>query len=177
ARGLLPLPVALPAGPGLLDVARRTHPPARAPLGRRLAAELRRCVRARDPGPRRRPEAYSRERVIALLGNLSRDLKPGLPPLTGGGSYHGGRALQRLRVPARIVTRCAVEDRATLLPPLVRLGTPVRYVDGSSTATFGISYNGDVRTMLVEGLGDAWAPRDLAMLPSTRWVHVAPLSR
>jgi sugar/nucleoside kinase (ribokinase family) len=115
--------------------------------------------------------------VIALLGNLSRDLKPGLPPLTGGGSYHGGRALQRLRVPARIITRCAVDDSAALLPPLVRLGTPVRYVDGEHTATFGISYNGDVRTMLVEALGDAWAPRDLAVLPSTRWVHVAPLSR
>jgi sugar/nucleoside kinase (ribokinase family) len=115
--------------------------------------------------------------VIALIGNLSRDLKPGLPPLAGGGPYHGARALNRLRVPARIVTRCAVDDCDVLLPPLVRLGTPVRYVAGSSTATFGISYNGDVRTMLVEGLGDTWAPADLAVLPSTRWVHVAPLSR
>ena len=115
--------------------------------------------------------------MIALLGNLSRDLKPGLAPLAGGGPFHGARALRRLRVPARIVTRCAVADCDALLPPLVRLGTPVRYVSGEHTATFGISYNGDVRRMLVEALGDAWAPQDLTVLPSTRWVHVAPLSR
>jgi sugar/nucleoside kinase (ribokinase family) len=115
--------------------------------------------------------------VIALVGNLSRDLKPGLAPLVGGGAYHGARALQRLRVPARVVTRCAAADRPALLPPLVRLGTPTRYVAGESTATFGISYDGDVRTMLVEGLGDAWAPRHLAEVPQVRWAHVAPLSR
>jgi len=115
--------------------------------------------------------------VIALLGNLSRDLKPGLPPLAGGGPYHGARALRRLRVPARIVTRCALADRDVLLPPLVRLGTPVRYIAGAQTATFEISYNGDVRRMLVDELGDTWQPADLSMLPSTRWVHVAPLSR
>jgi sugar/nucleoside kinase (ribokinase family) len=115
--------------------------------------------------------------VIALLGNLSRDLKPGAPPVVGGGAYHGARALQRLRVPARIVTRCAAADRAALLPSLVRLGTPTRYVRGESTATFGISYEGDVRTMLVEGLGDAWSPADVPELPAGRWAHVAPLSR
>jgi sugar/nucleoside kinase (ribokinase family) len=115
--------------------------------------------------------------VIALIGNLSRDLKPRKPPLAGGGAYHGARALQRLRVPARIVTRCATTDRATLLPPLVRLGTPTRYLPGESTATFGISYDGDVRTMLVEGLGDAWAPAHVSELPHVRWAHVAPLSR
>ena len=72
--------------------------------------------------------------MIALLGNLSRDLKPGLPPLAGGGPFHGARALRRLRVPARIVTRCAVADCDALLPPLVGLGTPVRYVSGEHTA-------------------------------------------
>src|SRR5947208_1419831 len=124
-----------------------------AAVGRRLPAELRRGVCARDPGPRRRPEAYPRERVIALLGNLSRDLKPGLPPLAGGGPYHGARALRRLRVPARIVTRCALADRESLLRPLVRMGTPVRYVGGTATATFGISYNGDQREMRIEQPG------------------------
>jgi sugar/nucleoside kinase (ribokinase family) len=114
--------------------------------------------------------------VIALLGNLSRDLLPGRPPHVGGGSYHGGRALQRLRVPARIVARCATADRDALLPPLVRLGTPVRYVPGESTASFSISYAGDRRTMMVEAIGDTWRPEDLPQL-SARWVHVAPLSR
>ncbi len=115
--------------------------------------------------------------MIALIGNLSRDLLPGQPARVGGGSFHGARALQRLRVPARVVARCAAADRDTLLPSLIRLGTPVRYVPGETTATFSFSYDGDARTMTVGALGDAWSPADLPDLPSGRWVHVAPLSR
>jgi sugar/nucleoside kinase (ribokinase family) len=115
--------------------------------------------------------------VIALIGNLSRDLLPGLAPRAGGGPYHAARALQRLRVPARIFARAAEADRETLLPSVVRLGTPTRFVSGNATATFSFSYDGDVRTMVVEALGDSWAPADIPVLPSGRWVHVAPLSR
>jgi sugar/nucleoside kinase (ribokinase family) len=115
--------------------------------------------------------------VIALIGNLSRDMLPGRPPQVGGGPFHGARALQRLRVPARVIARCAIEDRETLLPPLVRLGTPARYVNGLSTNTFSFSYDGDVRTMSIEALGDVWQPGDVPELPSGRWVHVAPLVR
>jgi sugar/nucleoside kinase (ribokinase family) len=116
--------------------------------------------------------------VIALIGNLSLDVMPGHKPRIGGGSFHGARALQRLRVPARVVARCAVADRDALLPQLVRLGTPVRYVRGTSTATFGIVYDGDHRQMTVESIGDAWLPDDVpALPPAVRWVHVAPLFR
>lgn len=115
--------------------------------------------------------------MIALIGNLSRDLLPGQPPRVGGGSYHGARALQRLRVPARVVARCAAADRAELLPPLTRLGTPTRFVPGTATATFSFSYDGDRRQMTVDALGDAWTPGDLPDVPSARWAHVAPLSR
>lgn len=122
--------------------------------------------------------AHTGESVIALIGNLSRDLLPGQPPKVGGGPYHGARALHRLRVPARIVVRCAEEDRAVLLPPLVSLGTPVRYVPGEATTTFSFHYEGDRRIMRVEGLGDTWHPSDLPpLLPSVGWVHVAPLAR
>jgi sugar/nucleoside kinase (ribokinase family) len=114
--------------------------------------------------------------VIGLLGNLSQDVLPGRPPQVGGGPYHGARALQRLRVPARIVARCATTDRDRLLPPLVRLGTPVRYVPGTSTAAFAFSYEGDRRTMAVEAIGDTWRAADVPELRS-RWVHIAPLSR
>ncbi len=115
--------------------------------------------------------------MLAVVGNLSRDLLPGSPPRAGGGSFHGARALQRLRVPARVVVRCADGDRDELVPPVVRLGTPVRYVPGTSTATFSFSYEGDRRTMRIEALGDAWAPGDLPALPAGRWAHVAPLAR
>ena len=115
--------------------------------------------------------------MIALIGNLSRDLLSGRPPQVGGGPFHGARALQRLRVPARVIARCAIEDREALLPPLVRLGTPTRYVHGESTNTFSFSYDGDVRTMSIEALGDVWQPGDVPELPSGRWVHVAPLVR
>ncbi len=115
--------------------------------------------------------------MIALLGNLSRDLLPGRPPHVGGGPYHGARALQRLRVPARIVTRCAVADRDALLPPVVRLGTPVRLLVGSQTATFSFAYTGERREMRMDALGDTWLPADLPDLPPLRWAHVAPLAR
>jgi sugar/nucleoside kinase (ribokinase family) len=114
--------------------------------------------------------------VIALLGNLSRDVVTGAPPRTGGGSFHGARALQRLRVPARVVARCALADRDALLPPLVRLGTPVRYVPGESTAAFSFTYEGDRRVMDVDSLGDTWGPADVPDLRA-RWVHVAALRR
>jgi sugar/nucleoside kinase (ribokinase family) len=115
--------------------------------------------------------------VIALIGNLSRDELPGRPPQVGGGSYHGARALHRLRVPARVVARCALVDRELLLPPLVSLGTPVRYVPGESTAAFSFHYEGDRRVMRVDSFGDTWAPGDLPALPAVRWAHVAPLGR
>jgi hypothetical protein len=115
--------------------------------------------------------------VIALIGNLSRDELPGRPTRVGGGSYHGARALHRLRVPARVIARCAVADRELLLPPLVRLGTPVRYVRGESTAAFSFRYDGDRREMRVDALGDTWSPGDLPAMPTVRWAHVAPLGR
>jgi sugar/nucleoside kinase (ribokinase family) len=115
--------------------------------------------------------------MIAVIGNLSRDLLPGRLPSVGGGPFHAARALHRLRVPARLVARCASEDRDTLLPPVIRLGTPVRYVRGEQTATFSFSYTGDRREMRIETLGDRWLPTDLPELPSARWTHVAPLAR
>ncbi|HZO34623.1 MAG TPA: PfkB family carbohydrate kinase [Gaiellaceae bacterium] len=115
--------------------------------------------------------------MIALLGNLACDLFPDGVPRVGGGAYHGGRALRRLRVPARIVTRCARAQRDVLLPPLVRMGTPVRWMAGESTATFEFEFHGEERKMQAVELGDVWRPGDLSMLPSTRWVHIAPLFR
>ncbi len=116
--------------------------------------------------------------MIALLGNLSRDFLPGRPPCTGGGPYHAARALQHLDAPAVLYARCAEVDRAELLPALTALGTPVPYVPGEQTASFGMSYEGDRRQMTVLALGDTWLPGDIPPLDEeVRWVHVAPLAR
>ncbi len=115
--------------------------------------------------------------MIALLGNLSRDVVAG-EARPGGGPYHAARALQHLDVPAALYARCAVGDRAELLPPLARLGTPVRYVAGAETASFEIAYEGERRLMAIRSLGDTWLPTDLPPLdPAVRWVHIAPLTR
>ena len=82
-----------PQGPALVDAHRRARASPCAALGRRVAPELRRSLRARRARPRRREEAHTGGRVIALIGNLSRDLLPGTAPRVGGGSYHGARAL------------------------------------------------------------------------------------
>ena len=116
--------------------------------------------------------------MIGLLGNIARDLMPGQPPRVGGAPYHCARALTRVGTQARIFARCAAADRAELLPPIVSLGTPVRYVEGASTASFEISYDGDHRFMNVVAIGDTWLPEEVPALPDeTSWVHVAPLAR
>ena len=116
--------------------------------------------------------------MIALLGNLARDLMDGGATRTGGAPYHAARALQHLDVPALIYARCAEADRDELLPPLAALGTPVRYVPGRSTSSFGISYEGDHRQMDVISIGDTWAPEDVPPFPAeVSFVHVAPLAR
>jgi sugar/nucleoside kinase (ribokinase family) len=116
--------------------------------------------------------------VIALLGNLTYDLLPGRPPRIGGGPWHCARALRRLEVDARIYARCAEEDRDDLIRRVAALGTPVEYVPGTTTPIFGISYDGDLRHMRIEAIGDTWLPDDLPELPAEAgWVHVAPLAR
>jgi sugar/nucleoside kinase (ribokinase family) len=116
--------------------------------------------------------------VIALLGNLSRDLFADAPPRVGGGPYHAARALRRVHVRAELFVRCAAEDRDALVLPVARLGSPVRYIAGTSTASFRITYDGDRRMMTMESIGDPWSPDDVPPLrDAQRWVHVAPLAR
>src|SRR5262249_34246024 len=140
ARRFLPLPVAVSGRAGLVDPDRRAPAPALAAVGRRVDPELRGGVRAH----RRRSAACGPAgpcpRVIALLGSLSRDFLPGEAARTGGAPFHAARALKHLDVHALLFARCAESDRAELLPPVVALGSIVRYVPGATTASFELSY-------------------------------------
>jgi sugar/nucleoside kinase (ribokinase family) len=116
-------------------------------------------------------------RPLAVVGNLSRDLVDGSPPRAGGAPFHAARALRVLGRPALVGAKCADSDRDSLLTPLVRLGLPVLWRGGSSTAAFSFRYEGDRRVMVVESLGDPWGPADLYGLERADWVHVGALAR
>jgi sugar/nucleoside kinase (ribokinase family) len=119
---------------------------------------------------------------IAVVGNLARDLVGGSPPRVGGGPYWAARALHLIGAPAVVVARCAEPDRDVLLPPVLALGTPVRWRPSSATSTFAIDYDGDSRRMRVEGVGDPWQPEDVDgwvtdAIAGASWLHVPPLFR
>ena len=119
---------------------------------------------------------------IAVVGSLARDLVAGAPPRVGGGPYWAARALRLTGSQAVIATKCAERDREALLPRLVSLGVPVRWRGGTGTSTFEISYDGDVRHMRVDEIGDPWTPDDVdgwlaEVLGDVTWVHVPPLFR
>ena len=116
-------------------------------------------------------------RPLAVVGNLSRDLVDEGPPRAGGAPFHAARALRVLGRPALVGAKCADSDRDSLLTPLVRLGLPVLWRGGSSTAAFSFRYEGDRRVMVVEALGDPWGPADLYGLERADWVHVGALAR
>jgi len=116
-------------------------------------------------------------RPLAVVGNLSRDLVDGSPPRPGGAPFHAARALRVLGRPALVGAKCADSDRDSLLTPLVRLGLPVLWRGGGSTASFSFRYEGDRREMVVEALGDPWGPADLNGLERADWVHVGALAR
>lgn len=119
---------------------------------------------------------------LAVVGNLSRDVVDGRSPRVGGGPYHCARALHALGARALIVTKCAEEDRPSLLPPVVALGLPVEWRRAASTAGFSISYVGDNRSMAIDALGPTWTPEEACgwvadALGRAEWVHVAGLAR
>jgi sugar/nucleoside kinase (ribokinase family) len=115
-------------------------------------------------------------RPLAVVGNLSRDLADG-QARPGGAPFYAARALRVLGRPAIVAVKGADADRRFLLPPLVRLGLPVLWRSGASTASFSFRYDGDRREMVVEELGPSWTPEDLRGLERAKWVHVGALAR
>lgn len=116
--------------------------------------------------------------ALAIVGNVSIDRVTGGPPRIGGGPFYAGRALRLLSTPGSILARCADAERHLVLARLATLGIPLRLLDGRTTSAFSFTYDGDVRTMHVETIGDTWTPADASALDRrARWVHVAPLLR
>ena len=121
-------------------------------------------------------------RLLAVVGNLSRDRVEGGPPRVGGPPFYAARALRATGVPAVVVTKCAEADRELLLPPLRALGLPVEWRAAESTAAYTFRYDGDVRTMAVEAVGPRWTAGDVngwvgAAVRRARWVHVGALAQ
>ena len=99
-----------------------------------------RTRQARRPGPMN----------VAVVGSLSLDRVDGGEPRVGGCPFYAARALRAFGTSALIVAKCAESDRATLLPPLSRLGLPVLWRDSRVTAGFSIAYNGERRRMTID---------------------------
>jgi len=114
---------------------------------------------------------------LALVGNLARDRVDGSPPRIGGGPYYAARAWRGLGTRATIFTRCGREERVPFIRKLTALGLPVVSLEGSDTTSFSFHYEGSVRIMTVEHLGNPWTPDDAEILAPGAWVHVAPLLR
>ena len=114
---------------------------------------------------------------VAVIGNLTRDVVDGGPPRVGGAPFHAARALRLLGGRAAIVARCSAADRPTLLPPLVALGVPVRWIEARSTTGFTLRYEGERRTLEIDALGEPWTQSDIGAVERATWVQVGSLSR
>jgi len=100
----------------------------------------------------------------------------------GGGPYYAGRALRALGRRGVVMTKCAEDDRRTLLTPLVCLGLPVLWHESPSTAAFEIEYDGEERSMTVDALGPEWTVDEVRDwvgrgIDGAGWVQVAALRR
>jgi sugar/nucleoside kinase (ribokinase family) len=116
--------------------------------------------------------------VIALAGNLARDIFGRGDVRVGGAPLHAAVALERMGIAAHLYARCAVADREALFTPLEALGSPATYIPGQLTAVFLIEQQPSGRAMSALAIGDSWGPEAIAAIPpEVRWLHVAPLLR
>jgi sugar/nucleoside kinase (ribokinase family) len=112
-------------------------------------------------------------RTVSVVGNLSRDTIDGGAPRVGGAPYHAARALRLLGGSARVVARCAPEDRRAL----AALGVPWTWLPAERTTTFEISYTGEERAMAILDAGSPWSVEDARSVGRAEWVHVGALTR
>jgi sugar/nucleoside kinase (ribokinase family) len=110
--------------------------------------------------------------MLGVVGSLALDLVDGGPARPGGVVFYAAQALQLLGTPAKIVAKCAPDDRVELA------GVDITWLPAAATAVFGFSYIGDVRTMSVLVVGDPWRPDEAEeALAGVEWLHVGGLLR
>ena len=114
-------------------------------------------------------------RLLAVIGNITRDVVDGSAPRLGGAPFYAARALRALGTPAVIVTKGMARE-------LVAFGLPVVSRPSRSITAFTIVNQDGGRDMIVEELGERWTPEDARgwvadAMRRVGWVHVAPLLR
>jgi sugar/nucleoside kinase (ribokinase family) len=119
--------------------------------------------------------------VLAVVGNVARDVVDGGPPRLGGAAWYCARALASLGLPAIVVTKYSAADRR-LAAPLHGLGIPVAWRQAASTTAFRIDLGEGERSMTIEDLGEPWTPEEARgwvaeALSGSDWVHVGALTR
>ncbi len=122
--------------------------------------------------------------VVAVIGNLVRDIVAGAAPRPGGAVYYQARVFADVEHgrDVRLITRCAAEDRDLLVSPLEAFGLPLTWRPARETQTFDFHYEGETRVMDVVALGDPWTPDDVegwvaqAMGPA-EWIMLGALTR
>jgi len=116
--------------------------------------------------------------TIAVAGNVAVDRIDGEPPSVGGCPSFAARALRMLGREGQILTRYAAADQEFFERVLSTLGVPLTTLAAKSTNGFGFRYEGELRTMTVDSIGQPWSHADAAAIDSgVSWVHVAPLLR
>lgn len=113
-------------------------------------------------------------RPLGVIGHLSRDVVAGSSPKIGGGPWHAARALRMLGHDAFLFAKCGDRDYGRRL---AALGLPVSVTVGGETTAFAFSYEGSVRTMSIDAIGEPWTIDDLPqnVLRRVGWLQVAPL--
>jgi sugar/nucleoside kinase (ribokinase family) len=116
--------------------------------------------------------------AIAVLGNLTSDVVAGAAPRPGGAVFYSARALARIGADAHVAVSCARDDWAVLAPHVEEFPLPVTWYESPTTTAYSFHYEGDVRIMRQDAVGEPWDPgRAVAAVQDARWIHVGALVR
>ncbi len=115
---------------------------------------------------------------LTVLANVAIDRINDAEPSAGGCPSFAGIALRTINVESRVVTRMAPTDRWLFDSLIDSYPVPLSILPARTSNGFQLRYQGEGRTMVVDGMGDAWGPDDIdAAGIDTEWVHIAPLLR